>query len=100
MVIDQFGSIVAVNALQGEGQPLLDSLHGFEHMSSGFTPARPALDPARFDIGGVKGEDKLTARVTAAMGDQVNLHQNDEVVYDCVLGADPWSRVTSGASAV
>ena len=51
MVIEELGAVVAIKAAQGEGQRLLNGFNLRDNAVCVFVPRRPALSPARVDVG-------------------------------------------------
>lgn len=75
MVIQEFGTIIVIEAEQAERQPgfnILDLRHHAEHA---FIPSGAIPGPAGQDIGHGQSPDEITGQGIAAMGHRTGFHK-------------------------
>ncbi len=75
VIIEEFGSIIAIEAQQGEGERFFDSLDLFEDSCFSLSPDRSLFTPAGGDIDAVNGIGEHPGEGFTAMGDGVGFEE-------------------------
>ena len=75
MVIQEFGTIIAIEAEQGERQPGFNILDLRRHAERAFIPGGTILGPAGQDIGHGQTPDEITGQGIAAVRHRIGFHK-------------------------
>lgn len=75
MVIQEFGTIIAIKAEHGKRQPGFNILDLRRHAECTFIPGGAILGPAGQDIGHGQTPDEITGQRVAAVGHRIGFHE-------------------------
>ncbi len=75
VVIQEFGTIIAIEAEQGERQLCFNILDLCHYTERTFIPGGTVLGPARQDIGHGQTSDKITGQAIAAVRHRIGFHE-------------------------
>lgn len=75
VVIEELGSVVTIEAEQGEGQGLFDIFDLFQDIGFSFTPDGALFGPAGSDIDAVNGIGEGTREGFSTMGDGIGFEE-------------------------